>query len=83
MATGMFLSYPPMVRLLMTMLVIGISARTAVSISVPVWPNARSPMKFMQNLSGLAIFEPIASGMPYPRCVVLPQPMYPCGTVAL
>ena len=48
----------------MTTVVIGISARTAVSISMPVWPNAKSPMKFMQNFSGLAILAPITRGIP-------------------
>src|SRR5437899_1745705 len=43
-----------MAELLSTIVVIGMEQRTAVSKSSPVMPNAASPMKFTQNLSGAA-----------------------------
>ena len=52
---------PPLFR---TTVVIGAPSRTEVSMSRPDMPNAPSPMKFKQNLSGLANFAPIINGMP-------------------
>ena len=57
-----------------TTVVIGAPARWAVSVSIPDMPNAPSPIRFRQKLSGFASFEPIISGIPKPRCVVFPQP---------
>ena len=55
--------------------VIGSRSRTDVSMSVPDIPKAPSPITLMQKRSGRASLAPIISGMPMPRCVVLPQPM--------
>ena len=55
---------PPLFR---TIVVIGLPDLTAVSISNPDIPKAPSPIKFKQNLSGIAIFAPIIKGIPYPR----------------
>jgi len=38
-----------------------IPSRAAVSTSMPTIPNAASPMKFTQSLSGAASFAPIIS----------------------
>ena len=43
---------------------IGMPQRTAVSKSSPVMPNAASPMKLTQNLSGAATFAPIVKPEP-------------------
>src|SRR5262245_52079308 len=60
----------------------GIPQRTAVSKSRPVMPNAASPMKFAQNLSGAATLAPMIKPSPVPSACDLPQPMYPRGVVA-
>jgi len=58
------------------------SALTAVSRSSPVMPNAASPMKFTQNLSGAAALAPMIRPSPVPSWWDLPQPRYPRGRVA-
>ena len=62
------------VLLFSTIVRIGMPARTAVSKSSPTMPNAASPMKFTQNLSGAATFAPIVSPSPVPNWCDLPQP---------
>ena len=56
-----------MLLLLSTMVSMGISARTAISKSSPVMPNAASPMKFTQNFSGAASFAPMMRPRPVPN----------------
>src|SRR2546422_6715630 len=70
-----------MAELLRTTVVIGMPHRTAVSKSSPVMPNAASPMKFTQNLSGAASLAPMIRPRPVPSACDLPQPMYPRGAV--
>ena len=53
----------------------GMPQRTAVSKSSPVIPNAASPMKFTQNLSGAASLAPMIRPRPVPSAWDLPQPM--------
>ena len=52
------------VELFSTIVQIGMPQRTAVSKSSPVMPNAASPMKLTQNLSGAATFAPIVKPEP-------------------
>ena len=49
------------VELLSTMVMMGNSARTAVSMSMPTDPKAKSPMTLITCLSGSAILAPMAS----------------------
>jgi len=64
-----------MAELLRTIVVMGMPQRTAVSKSSPVMPNAASPMKFTQNLSGAASLAPMIRPSPVPSAWDLPQPM--------
>ena len=52
----------------------GILLRTAVSSSRPHCPNAASPRKQTDSLSGAATFAPSASPSEEPSGVLLPQP---------
>ena len=62
------------VWLLNTTVQIGASTRTADSKSRPVMPNAASPMKLTQNLSGAASLAPMMRPRPVPSACDLPQP---------
>ena len=63
-----------MVEFLSTTVQMGRFSRTAVSKSRPVMPNAASPMKFTQNLSGAASLAPMARPSPVPSWWDFPQP---------
>ena len=58
----------------MTIVRMGIGARTAVSKSMPIIPNAASPMMLTASQSGFATPAPSASPKPVPSWVDLPQP---------
>ena len=70
------------VELFSTIVQIGTPHRTAVSKSSPVMPNAASPMKFTQNLSGAATFAPIVNPNPVPSWCDFPHPRYDRAAVS-
>ena len=63
-----------MMPLFITIVRMGIGARTAVSKSIPIIPNAASPMMLTASQSGLASAAPRVRPKPVPSWVDLPQP---------